>query len=56
LPEIVEGEAGFDFFRYELTVTDGDRTHTAAFPADESDQTAALRRLAERVEQLPGGQ
>ena len=56
LPESVEGEAGFDFFRYELTVTDGDRTHTVAFPADESEQTAPLRALAERIEQLAGGQ
>jgi hypothetical protein len=56
LPESVEGDAGFDFFRYELTVTDDDHTHTVAFPADESTQTAPLRRLAERVEQLAGGQ
>jgi Emfourin len=52
LPETVEGEGGFDFFRYELTVTEDRRTHTVAFPADESEQTASLRRLAERVEQL----
>ncbi len=54
LPENVEGEGGFDFFRYELTVTDNGRTHTVAFPADESEETVSLRRLAARVEQLAG--
>ncbi len=55
LPDSVEGEGGFDFFRYEVTLTDNGRTHTVAFPADESEQTASLRRLAERVEQLGVG-
>jgi len=52
LPESVEGEGGFDFFRYELTVTDDGRTHTVAFPDDQSEETAPLRRLAGRIEQL----
>jgi emfourin len=56
LPESVEGERGLDFFRYEVTLADNGRTHTVAFSADESEQTAPLRRLAERVEQLAAGE
>jgi len=53
LPAIVSGGAlGADMFRYEITVTQGDRQHTVVFDDDESPETAPLHRLVDTVIQM----
>lgn len=45
LPAEIPGTTiGADLFRYEVTVTEGDRQHTVAF-ADDGAEIAPLRRL-----------
>ena len=43
------GGVGADMFRYEISVSDGDRTHMVTFVDDGSQETQSLRRLVEAV-------
>jgi hypothetical protein len=52
LPAEAPGAIGADLPRYELTVRDGDRTHTVAWSDDGGPETAPLREIAEHVERL----
>src|SRR5689334_12601819 len=46
------GEVGADMLRYEISVSDGARTHAIAFAEDGSPETAALRALVDEVSRL----
>ena len=50
LPATVAGDSvGADMYRYEITVREGDHTHTVAFQDDGSPQTAPLRQLVDTI-------
>jgi hypothetical protein len=46
------GTIGADLYRYEITVSEGDRQHTVTFTDDESPEIAPLRRLVETLTQM----
>lgn len=46
------GEVGADMLRYEISVSDGARTHAIAFAEDGSPETAALHALVDEVSRL----
>ncbi len=50
--DIAGGAIGADMFRYEIAVTDADRQHSIGFVADESPETAPLRRLVDALTQI----
>jgi hypothetical protein len=53
LPATISGGTiGADLFRYEITVSEGDRQHTVTFTDDESSEIAPLRRLVETLTQM----
>jgi hypothetical protein len=52
LPAKVSGGVGFDQFRYEITITDGEWQHTVAFDDDNSPETMPLRQLVEALHQM----
>jgi Emfourin len=53
LPNVVQGDVGADFLRYEITVTDG-RQHTVSFQDDGGPKTAAMKKLLESLLKLRG--
>ncbi len=46
---ISAGGVGADFFRYEITVVQGERRHSVAFADDDSPATAQLRGFVETL-------
>ncbi len=49
LPTSVAGAVGADLYRYEISVTDGERRHSVVFEDDGSAATAPLRELVATV-------
>lgn len=47
--EVPDSAPGADFFRYEITVVDGDRRHSVAFNDSGGPQQRALRELVSFV-------
>lgn len=54
LPNVVQGDVGADFLRYEITVTDNGRQHTVSFQDDGGPKTAAMKKLLESLLKLRG--
>jgi hypothetical protein len=52
--ETPDDEVGADMFRYEITVEEGDRTHTVGFTAGEGKPTTPIRRLLASLLNLTG--